>query len=305
VKTYLDCYPCFMRQALQAARFARIDEAGQKRILTSVMSALESTPDGASPPTMAREIHRLVREIGGNPDPYRAVKVSSTEHALTWYPVLRERIDTAADPLDMAIRLSIAGNIIDLGASAEYDLEDSIERVLSQPLAIDDTPALRRRLGNVSRLLYLGDNSGESVFDRLLIETLDVPVTYAVRGAPTINDVTRQEAIEAGLEPVAEIIDNGSDAPGTLLETTSTAFRERFDSAELILAKGQGNFESLSHVDAPIFFLLQAKCSVIAGELDVDEKALVVKASGPLGPDQRPCRNHQPASEPITSARRA
>jgi len=280
VKTYLDCYPCFMRQALQAARFADIDEAGQKRILLSVMSALESMPDGASPPTMAREIHRLVREIGGNPDPYRTVKVSSTEHALTWYPVLRERIDAADDPLDMAIRLSIAGNIIDLGASVDYDLEESIDRVLSQPLAIDGTAELRRRLGEVSRVLYLGDNSGETVFDRLLIETMDVPVTYVVRGAPTINDATRQEAIEAGLEAVAEIIDNGSDAPGTLLETTSPAFRERFDSAELILAKGQGNFESLSHVDAPIAFLLQAKCSVIAGELGVDEKSLIVKSPG-------------------------
>lgn len=280
MKTYLDCYPCFMRQALQAARFADIDEAGQKRILLSVMSALESMPDGASPPTMAREIHRLVREIGGNPDPYRPAKVTSTEHALTWYPVLRERIDAADDPLDMAIRLSIAGNIIDLGASVDYDLEESIDRVLSQPLAIDGTAELRRRLGKVSRVLYLGDNSGETVFDRLLIETMDVPVTYVVRGAPTINDATRQEAIEAGLEAVAEIIDNGSDAPGTLLDTTSPAFRERFDSAELILAKGQGNFESLSHIDAPIVFLLQAKCSVIAGELGVDEKSLIVKSPG-------------------------
>ncbi|MGM0517718.1 MAG: damage-control phosphatase ARMT1 family protein [Pseudomonadota bacterium] len=278
MKTYLDCYPCFMRQALQASRFAGIDEAGQKRILLSVMSSLESMPDGASPPTMAREIHRLVREIGGNPDPYRTAKVRSTEHALTWYPVLRDRIDAANDPLDMAIRLSIAGNIIDLGASVDYDLEDSIDRVLSQPLAIDDMSDLRRRLEKVSRVLYLGDNSGESVFDRLLIETLDVPVTYVVRGAPTINDVTYQEAVEAGLDTIAEIIDNGSDAPGTLLDTTSPDFREHFDSAELILAKGQGNFESLSHVDAPIVFLLQAKCSVIAGELGIAEKGLVVKA---------------------------
>lgn len=279
MQTYLDCYPCFMRQALQAARFTGIDEAGQKEVLQTVMQALQAMPEGASPPVMAQEVHRIVRQVSGQADPYRQAKIDSTENALAWYPILRERIDKADDPLDMAIRLSIAGNIIDLGVADTYDLEDSINRVLSQPLSIDHSPALRRRLETASELLYLGDNSGESVFDRLLIETLDIPVTYVVKGSPAINDVTHQEAVEAGLDQVARLVDNGSDAPGTLLDQCSSEFRRRFQAAELIIAKGQGNFESLSHVDAPIFFLLQAKCNVIAGELGVSEKSLVVKGN--------------------------
>lgn len=279
MQTYLDCYPCFLRQALQATRFAGIAEADQKKVLGEVMVALQDMPEEASPPVMAREIHAIVREAAGSADPYRDAKIASNEHALEWYPTLRRRIDAASDPVDLAIRLAIAGNIIDLGAAAEYDLGDSISRVLRQPLAIDDTGRLRSQLAIAGEVLYLGDNSGEAVFDRLLIETLDLPVTYVVKGSPTINDVTRQEAIEAGLDRVAKIVDNGSDAPGTLLEQCSPEFRERFESAEVIIAKGQGNFESLSHVEAPVFFLLQAKCNVIADELGVGEKALVVKST--------------------------
>lgn len=282
MKTYLDCYPCLMRQALQASRFANLSESTQQSILKSVMQSLSELPEGTSPPVIAQLIHRIVRAESGHSDPYRAVKITSTQNALSWYDRLRVQINEASDPIDLAIRLSIAGNIIDFGISDHYDLEDSIHRVITQPLAVNDIDNLKTQLKTVSSVLYLGDNSGETVFDRLLIETLvkhyQLPVTYVVRGSATINDATYLEATEAGLQMVcSEIIDNGSDAPGTLLEDCSNEFVTRFKEAELIIAKGQGNFESLSGVDAPLFFLLQAKCNVIANELGVEELDLIVK----------------------------
>ncbi|HHS99660.1 MAG TPA: DUF89 family protein [Thiomicrospira sp.] len=282
MKTYLDCYPCLMRQALQAARFANLNDLEQQKLMLSVMESLATLPAGASPPVIAQQIHRTIRTVSGNPDPYRQAKIASTEGALSWYKSLRKQIDDSEDPIGLAIKLSIAGNIIDFGIADTYDLKDSIHRVTTQSLAIDDVERLKARLQKVSSILYLGDNSGETVFDRLLIETLvkhyNLPVTYVVRGSATINDATYLEAEEAGLNQVcSKIIDNGSDAPGTLLEDCSKEFIAEFNQAELIIAKGQGNFESLSSVEAPLFFILQAKCNVIANELGVDEMSLIVK----------------------------
>ncbi len=149
--------------------------------------------------------------------------------------------------------------------------------MLREPLAMDGIEPLRTALASAQRFLYLGDNCGETVFDRLLIETIGQPITYAVRGGPVINDATRADAEQAGLFNGSEVIDNGDDAPGTILSRCLASFRERFAAADLILAKGQGNYESLSAVDAPVFFLLQAKCPVIANDLGVRVRALIVK----------------------------
>jgi uncharacterized protein with ATP-grasp and redox domains len=129
-------------------------------------------------------------------------------------------------------------------------------------------------------ILYLADNAGETVFDRVLIEHLDRPVTYVVKAAPIINDATFEDAVAAGIDRIAEIIDNGSNAPGTLLDQCSEAFLESFHQAELIIAKGQANYESLSREPAPIFFLLQAKCRVIARDLGVATGDIILRQPG-------------------------
>jgi uncharacterized protein with ATP-grasp and redox domains len=168
-----------------------------------------------------------------------------------------------------------------------------VERVLSEPFAVNDLELLRADLARATDVLILGDNAGETVCDRLLIETLDRPVTYAVRGDPVLNDAVREDALAAGLDGVAEIVDNGSDAPATLLPLCSADFGARFAAADLILAKGQGNFESLSDVAAPIYFLLQAKCPVIARELGVSQGSIVLRR-GRAAP--------QSGSDPVATA---
>jgi uncharacterized protein with ATP-grasp and redox domains len=208
--------------------------------------------------------------------PFWGGKDAATRQALALYPQLPGRLWRAADPLDTALRLSIAGNIIDLGPDHEYDLWATIERVLSQPFARDDRAALRHRLDRADGVLYLADNAGETVFDRILIEALDVPVTYAVKAGPVLNDATIQDARAAGVGKAATLVDTGSDAPGTILSRCALAFRTLYDAAELIMAKGQANYETLSGAGRGVFFLLQTKCPVIARDVGVPVGSIVV-----------------------------
>ncbi|BCG63531.1 MAG: hypothetical protein methR_P1250 [Methyloprofundus sp.] len=212
-----------------------------------------------------------------NIDPYREDKDQATQQALALYPELRKKVSGASDPLEMAVRIAIAGNIIDLGVADSYDLDATLNRVLTEPLAINDIVLLRNTLANSTSILYLADNAGETVFDKVLIETFELPVSYVVKAGPIINDATHEDAIAAGIDQVAKIIDNGSNAPGTLLDQCSESFRKRFARADLVIAKGQANYESLGSTSAPIFFLLQAKCNVIARDLSIVEGGSVLK----------------------------
>lgn len=229
-----------------------------------------------SPPVRASRIHALVRAASGNPDPYRTAKAEATAHALSLYSSLRQRIDSAEDPVDLAVRIAIAGNIIDLGVADSYDLEASIERVISQPLAIDYMARLKQAVSEADELLFLADNAGETVMDRLLIETLNKPTTYVVKGGPAVNDATREDAIAAGLDELCTLIDNGAAILGTLFDQCAPALKQRFDSAALIIAKGMANYESLHGSRRGLFFLLQSKCAVVSAHLGVAEKSLIV-----------------------------
>jgi uncharacterized protein with ATP-grasp and redox domains len=277
MKTYLDCYPCFLRQALEAARLAGVDDVQQKAILSRVLELLGQVELASTPPEVGGRIHRLVRQETGNADPYQALKQESTRQALAFYPQMRALVAQSDDPLDTAVRLSIAGNIIDLGPNREYDLSAAVKQVLTQPFAIDDNGALREILSRTNRLLYLADNAGETAFDRVLIEVLGKSVLYAVKGGPVLNDAAREDALAAGLDQVAEIVDTGSDAPGTILEYCSQAFQRLYNAVDLVIAKGQANYETLSAAGPKVFFLLQVKCPVIARDLEVALGSIVLK----------------------------
>lgn len=252
-------------------------EVQQRDVVLGIMDRLAQMPPGTTPPEMGIEIHRLIRDITGDPDPYLKVKQEATQKALRLLPKIRVKLGESKNKLETAIRLSIAGNIIDFALDKTYDLWEEVERVLAQDLAINDFGLLRKRLGQVDSVLILGDNAGETVFDRLLIETLSKPVTYVVRGGPVINDATVDDAIAVDIDQVADVVDSGVQAPGTILALSSQAFQEKFNEAELILAKGMGNYETLSTVEAPIFFLLQVKCPVIARDIHAPVGSTVVK----------------------------
>lgn len=275
MKTCLDCLPCFVDQALRTGRIAGADDGTLKRLLDAVGGMFREISLETSPPEVARMVYGKIREITGNEDPYAAIKAESTRRALAQEPLFREYIRDAEDPLLMAVRLAIAGNVIDFGVYGEVDLEREVARMITQEAAICDEDPFRDAVARAPNVLFIADNAGESVFDKLLIEEMGKPTTYAVRGMPIINDAVAADAVAAGVDRVAQIVSTGTDAPGAVLSTCTEAFREQFHSAPLIISKGQGNYEALSGETAPIFFLLKAKCRVIAEDIGVSTGDIV------------------------------
>ena len=281
MKAYLECYPCFLRQALESARMATADEVIQRRVLQMVAELIADFPPDATPIEMGEDIHRIIREITDSSDPYHEVKQESNDHALSLYPQMREIVETSTDPLLTAVKLAAIGNVIDFGANPDFDLERAIEEGLTEDLADSDFPLFSDRLKRVDEVLYIGDNTGEIVFDKILVEELvglGKEVTFVVRGGPILNDVTMEDARTVGMDKVAEVISSGALSPGTILRNTRPTFLDRFQRAELILAKGQGNYEGLSEEAGPLFFLLKVKCPVIARHLGAGMGDLVFRA---------------------------
>jgi len=211
-------------------------------------------------------------------DPFKEEKAHSNQIAISLYKRWKPKVLSSVNPFDLALRLSIAGNIMDYGANNRFDVNETIKSVLKASYAINHSTLLKNHIGKAKSILYLGDNAGEIVFDKLFIETISHPkVYYAVKDAPILNDVTMMDAKEAGMDLVAEVISNGDNTPSTVLSKCSTKFLEIYHSVDLIISKGQGNFEGLLKAHDPrIFFLLMVKCDVIAELLQVDKGSFVV-----------------------------
>ncbi len=281
MKTYLECIPCFVRQAYDALRQVTGDEELMHRVLRRVLAASAEFRMDLSPPEMAQAIHRIIREETGDPDPYAEIKARSNAAALRLLEEARPLVEGATDPFAMAIRFSIAGNIMDFALTSnmdELDLSSLVERTIRKTLDDAAVDALRQAVREARTILVLGDNAGEIVFDRLLVERmLPAKVLYAVKGSPVINDATRDDARVSGMDRLAEIVDTGNDAPGTLLAQCSATFLEHFKTADLVVAKGQANYETLSEADRDLFFLTQVKCPVIGRDLNKPVGSWVVQ----------------------------
>ncbi|HOW45279.1 MAG TPA: ARMT1-like domain-containing protein [Candidatus Aminicenantes bacterium] len=265
MRTQLDCIPCLIRQALDAARLTSRDPALHEGILRDMLRWTSGMDLSQPPPLMGQRIHRRLRALTGLEDPYRHAK--EEQNRLGALLLAEAGAGAAGDPLERALRLAVAGNVIDLGVSGsltESDVRAALGQALAQPLT-GDLREFRRQADRARTILYLADNAGEIVFDRVLVAALaPARVVVAVRGGPVLNDATLADARAARMHEVAEVVDNGSDAPGTLLSDCSAAFRRLYAQADLVVAKGQGNFETLSRERKNICFLFKAKCPVIA-----------------------------------------
>jgi len=264
-----ECFVCFQRQALDVARMGGIPIGQQTPLLMEVAALLLNTNSTMTQAELADEMHRMLRERVGMHDPYMEAKDACTYEALSHYDELHAMLVRADDPLRVGTRLAIAGNIMDLGVSMVYDLKATVQRVLAGPLAIDDLELLRDALKQARSLLYLADNAGETVFDRLFIEALNglinVPVRYVVKASPALNDATRRDAELAGVDQVADVIDSGSNMLGTQIDRSPEEFRALYAGADLIIAKGMANYETLFETGDPrVFFLMPVKCEAVA-----------------------------------------
>jgi len=283
MRIYLDCIPCFLRQALDAARLATDNEQTHENVVREVLRLASDLDMSKSPPAIGQQIHRLIRKLVDQDDPYHKVKRRFNSLALELYPELRKQIMGSDDRLETAIRLAIAGNIIDFGVNSSVD-ESDIRKGITESLNTDfdnmQLESFRDAIEQAEEILYLADNAGEIILDRLLIEQLPYEkVTVVVKGMHVINDATMEDADVAGLTRIVEVIDNGSDGPGTILQSCSQTFRNRFTKADLVIAKGQGNYETLSDAENHIFFILKVKCPVIARDLGCEVGEMILRES--------------------------
>jgi len=265
---------------MEVAKLTSSDVTMQGDIMKKALGFLSSADLDVPPPFLACLLHRRLREITGIPDPYRVVKDEHNKTALNLLPEIRRKIAAAKDPLYAAVQFAIAANIIDLGAKNGInflDIKSAFAKTSDEKIESEEGyKQFRRAALSARNILFLADNAGEIVFDRLLIEQLaPEKVTLVVRGKPVINDATRHDAEAAGLDEIMEIIDNGSDAPGTILNECSPEFQRRFAEADMIIAKGQGNYEALSDVARNIYFLFMIKCPVISAHSGFDVGAYV------------------------------
>ncbi|MDI3280860.1 MAG: ARMT1-like domain-containing protein [Bacillota bacterium] len=277
------CLPCYLTQALSAARAAGADPQQQLAAVRAAARLLPHLPSTVTPAENSWRVLMEVNRVLGNDDPFRAKKEESNRQMLALYPRLEKLVAAAGDHLRMALLLSVAGNVIDLGILPNYDVESAIKQAVEKGFAIDHDQALRKELEKARRILFLGDNAGEIVFDKLLARELGRygRVTFAVKGGPILNDATRADAEAVGLAEVAEVIDNGNNQVGTVLSACSLDFKTAFRDADLILSKGQANFETLEEErDYPLFFLLRAKCQCVAEYLGVPEGSAVLVQGG-------------------------
>jgi len=280
----LDCIPCFFKQALKASEMANLDNSLKKKIFDEIALLIPDFSLETCPPQMARDIHHKIKKLSGNDDPYLAVKQESFEAARAVRPLLEKKIEKSENQLLTAVELAIAGNIIDFGAHNHINLAQEIETILKR----EETALTQKKkhqffeieiftnsLAQAGNLLYLGDNVGETVFDSLLIKKIKelyprLNITYVVKSAPVLNDALAEDARAAGIDAYARIIENGYDAPGTIMSKVSKDFIKHLEKADMIISKGQGNFESLSAEKLPLFFMFMVKCPVVARQIQAE-----------------------------------
>lgn len=280
MKTCLDCIPCMVRQALDASRRITNDPAVHEQVVRKSMRLIAGMDIACSPPELAVDLYGLINETTGVADPYEKIKERYNALLLSRYDKLKQRIESSNDRFETAIRIAIAGNIIDFGAHEavlKESVEQSIDNALAQPINQDLLAELRETVESAKKILYLGDNAGEIVCDRLFIEELPRErVTFSVRGRPIINDVTMRDAKQVGMDRVVRVISTGTGTPGVDLVRCSEEFREAYDSADVIISKGQGNYETLNLETTNIFFLLKVKCGLVASQLDLPMGTAVI-----------------------------
>jgi len=281
MKAFLECVSCIIRQTIEILYRVEKSPKRRKEILSAVIKKLAQIDiHQLTPPEATKFAHDVIQKMTGIEDLYKKPKIINNKEALELYPYLKRLVKQANDPLLMAIRLAIAGNIIDYGALAEFDIKKTVKEAIKQKFAILDYKKFKKDIKKAKLLLYIGDNAGEIVFDRVLIEELikQVPVVFAVKSCPVLNDVLMADAKMVGLDKVVPVIESGSNNAGTPLKRGTKRFKELFQQADVIIAKGQGNFETLDCEKGNIYFLLKMKCPCLAKAYKLTKGDLILKA---------------------------
>ncbi|WP_458455670.1 damage-control phosphatase ARMT1 family protein [Methanobrevibacter sp.] len=277
MKISYECGPCFLRQAREALDLSTDDEMLKMEIMGEIFQFLSKNfHEGTNSNGTGSAMHSIIKQKTGCRDPYRKEKIEGNEIALKYLPDVRRILDED-DSLENHVKIAIIGNILDFGAfTLDDDIESVIKNSLDKDLVIKDIDEFENSLKTHDKVLYLVDNTGEIVFDKLLLSKIkeyDLAITIAVKSEPILNDACMAEALEAGLDEFGEIVEIGAGTVGYVDSEISDEFREIFNSHDFIISKGMGNYEGLTEIDLSdkdIFFLLCAKCNTISRDIGVN-----------------------------------
>lgn len=282
MKTYPECLACLLKQTVQTVKLVKTRQSLKSEIIKKVEKEfLPAVNLNWNPPKISRNMHKLIKEMLKNDDPYKKIKVKYNKIALRMENELKKIIKNSKDKLLTAIKIAIAGNVIDFGAQLKFDLKSDLQDILKKDFAIFHYDKFKQKLKKEKNILYLGDNSGEIVFDKIFIEFIKEnygsKIIYAVKEKPILNDATMKDAIFCGIEKFAEIISCGADSPGIVLDYCNKKFLKIFNEATFIISKGQGNFEALENMKRPIFFLFKIKCDVVADYMKLPMGSIILQ----------------------------
>jgi len=276
-----ECATCIVRQVVDAVKEISREEEVQFKLIRSTLSCIKEVygPD-AVPAWMGTEVHRYLKKISNNEDPYKRLKDRANKLAMGYLKNIEGELKkynykSPLERLKYKVKLAIAGNVIDFGPySTDVDIDRKLKETLEGELKIDHSREFLQDLKHYDRILYLCDNAGEILFDKILIEELKkyCEVVASVKGGPILNDATLEDARYVGLDKVVKVITTGCDAIGVNLEEASQEFLKEFERADIIVAKGMGNFESLTEysIDKPVYYIFKAKCPPVAQFVEVN-----------------------------------
>jgi len=277
------CIECIINQSVRVADAIHASASLSNELTSTVKEMSKSFSSDETPPEVASVVYEKMAKIAHKTDLYDEVKELSTKKALSFVPFLKEKLQNSKDKFLIATKMAVAGNVIDLAAAVRFDLEEELDKVFDTHFADNDIDLLQEKLRNAKKVLIIGDNVGEHIFDYLFIETLkelypDIKYSYMVRGNPIINDVTLKEAKEAGFEKICEVVDSGVNTPGFVYNRANAYSQKLFDNADLVISKGMGNYECMypSH-RKDICFLLKVKCGVVASSLNKEVGDIICK----------------------------
>lgn len=279
MKIFLDCIPCMLRQTLEAAYMVTEDDVIQAHIIDEALEVLSGYRSFNTAPELCEALHSIVKKHSGIEDPYANVKLKDISEAKKLESIIEDFYHRGSDQLLRALKISATGNIMDSAIFNNLDIKTCVVEELEKPFAICHEEELKRDLDGAKTILIIGDNAGEVVFDTVLAKHLsrDYKIIYAVRAQPIINDATIEDALSTEISNYAEVISSGCETPGTVMKLCNENFQEIFVKADVVISKGQGNFEALSDVKRSLYFLLKAKCHKIAKALDVEINEYVLK----------------------------
>ncbi len=270
MKLQLLCIRCIISQTLEVLEVLRKTPQEKEKILREVLKLLSSASYDQTSPELAEIVYKRITELAGVEDPYREEKKKQNELAERIVKNFEEKLSGLSLP--DVLKLSVLGNSIDYGTETRFDVEKELSSFLKYQLPEETLREFARDLLDAEKMTIIGDNAGEIVFDRLLIKYIkdkrpDLEIFYTVRGGPIINDATEEEARQVGMHKYATVVSTGQKIAGLVPERASKEVLQLLKDSDVILSKGQGNYETLEHRNLGIYFLFRVKCPVVGENL--------------------------------------